>query len=232
MPTLSTLKTRVLTRLIDTPATVQAEVVQLLNDAIRLAEDTHDFQCMEYTAAYVTSAGFASIGAKPADWKKARGKPYRQTDLGNQLQLATVEQPQQTIGVYNVDDVGAPRIIIESDPIGANNTRTFLVQPIPDGFSDYTDGEYRIYVPYYRYLPDLGESDSNWFTDNGSLYLIAAATSAGFALNEDEQREALWAQKMQGHLQQLVSLDKRARVARVGSLFPNYAGVRPPHVEV
>lgn len=217
MPTItfSTLQTRVQTRVIDLPSAVSAEIPTLINDAIHFLCAQHNFKVMEGETNYTTTSSTTShiLGTIPTDWKEPRNQPYYISSVGWTKEM--LWQPNRDL-VYrrwaplDPNQIGPPRDLFLGE--ASNSTvppvpnpdqdMGFLnveVYPFSDSQSDYSDGQYRIHVPYWRYLPELSAgSDHNWFTDWCDRFLIDYATADAFALDWDEAREGFWRAKAVG----------------------------------
>lgn len=212
----STLQTRVQTRVIDLPAAVLTEVPTLINDAIHFLSSVHNFQVMIAETAYVTTTPFPLthiLGQIPSDWKEQRDNPYFLSNIGwtkemlwqpDRLYVNRRWSPQDT------NQIGPPRDLLLGEPVSADNPdpsnpdvdRSNLnieVYPFPDGQSDWNDGQYRIKVPYWRFLPDLSAgADHNWFTDKCDRFIVDYAAADAFGLDWDEEREEVWRRKAVG----------------------------------
>lgn len=245
------LQTRVQTRIIDLPAAVLAEIPQLVNEALHELQSRHSFKVMEkelYTYTQVfnrtlqTGTPFtgqsplftwpqnATIANQttPSNLKEWRGRPVfiRYAD-GTPRFLNINEERTNEYGAYTEWDPSFPANIIDSVPSDVNNTRTLLVYPLPDGLSDWPDGEYRILVPYYGYLPSLSAgTDSNWLTTNthGERFIVAHATAEGFALDWDTQNEQKWKAKAELELSWCIKEDKKYRLGEVNELAMHWRG--------
>ncbi len=109
-----------------------------------------------------------------------------------------------------MNQIGAPRDLFLGEPINDtmpdignpdyNLTQMNLeVYPFPDGSSDWSDGNYRVNIPYWSYIPiPVGERDTNWFLVNGIEFLVAAATSACFEQEESFPSAQYWMKKAYG----------------------------------
>ena len=223
--TYSTLQTRVLRRVIDAPAAVQAEVGSLINDAIRSLQRERHFKVMEATTGLLTTtvgARTLSTAAVPSNFKEYRGKPYYQSYLGQTYDMVVVQQRQAAHDLFGIDvdrDIGYPILLLDAEPSTVAGARNWEVFPYPDGNSDWSDGEYRVVVPYWKWLPVLSAGgDSNWFTDNADDFIIYKATSAAFALDWDEARSSYWegeANKLKG---EIIKRDKLLRLSSFDTL--------------
>jgi hypothetical protein len=80
----------------------------------------------------------------------------------------------------------------ESDALSpdyAITARNIEVYPYPDFSSDWSDGNYRVNVPFWQYLPALSANgDSSWLTADGpqAEFLVAWATGMGFDMDWDD----------------------------------------------
>lgn len=211
---LLTIQNAVLNRLVGVASAVSNEVVQLINDAVRDAEDDHNFEVMRATTtANTVTANHALVATLPADWKEPRGRAYYTTQAGVERFLTYLPDEEDLAKEFdptNADDKGAPRSL-RVRMKDNNGGRELLVYPFPDGLSDWTVapvGQYRATVPYWKYLPDLvAGTDTNWFTIFGHQYVIAQATARGFLLDWDEQRAGGWLQIAGLYMNRLKRLD-------------------------
>jgi len=221
------LQTEILQLLIDTPTAVQQLVPAWVNRAIRKIEQKHDFKDMEKTATFTTATGVLTLGARPSDWKKARSKPWYTDDSGYASELEMFYTSRAEAGAMwgsNPIDTGSPQALVEQDG-------NFQVWPLPDGLSQGTSGQYIVNVPYYAYLSDLTtSSDTNWFTENASQYIINYGVTWGFYANEDENRALIWEKLTQREEKDVILADKRRRLSNTDVLVP-HTGARRPHTQ-
>ena len=78
-----------------------------------------------------------------------------------------------------------------------------------------------LHLPYWKYLADLSaDGDSNWFTDNATLYVLYSAVSRAHALNFDEERSDKWALRAAQQQGEAVKRDKRSRLTRKLTITP------------
>jgi hypothetical protein len=224
MATFGEIKTRVSNRVIDLPQVVQNEVPSLVNYAYRKVMEKHSFKVMETTAAFVTVAGQRLLGAVPANFKELRSEPFMREDEGAVKQMITAPDEITVRMAFDEDEEGWPQVIIESEPSDLG-VRNWEVWPLPDGASDYTDLEYRVYVPYYRYLPALeNDGDTNWFTQNAEEYIVMRAQAEAFGTDWDEERMTMWLQRSETEFRDVVMKDKQSRLAGVKTLVPHWQG--------
>ncbi len=220
MSTLATLRTRVQARLVDVTASIVTETDELINAAIREAEETYNFRIMEASTELVTTVATRRLPASstsiPTDWKESRAKPYlREGELGvlgtKNIQWApTIEEMVKLYSLDDPNDKGTPQFVFED--FAADEFSAF---PFPDGASQWTDGEYRVTIPYWKFLADLvDDGDTNWFTDNMTEYVRDMAVAKGFLLNWDEERAAGWLSLARAGFERGKKFDKRAKLPR------------------
>jgi hypothetical protein len=219
--TFSSIQTRVKTRLIDTTAAILVEVPQLVQDAYTAIQRRHNFKVMDALASMVTTVGNRTLAAIPSDLKEWKDRPYRVDDNGIQWPMIWAPSRQALNGSWGEADIGFSQALYIGEE-GTDGSGSIEVWPLPDGNSDWNDGEYRVYAPYRKYLADLvADGDTSWLVNAAELYLIAHATASGFALNWDEQRAMVWAQTAEMQFAEVRKADKRYRLSGFEGLFPS-----------
>jgi len=219
MATFSTLQTRVQSNIIDLPTAVLNQVNTFINAAILALQEIHDFQVMEAEKQYITPVQTPTqthiLGQIPANWKSVRGNPYYVLSAGSTRGLLWQPDREYLYREYEPTDpnqTGAPRRLLLgeatndtlSDPDNPDLSLAALnieIYPYPDGSSDWTDGNYRVHIPYWTYLPQLSAgTDTNWFCADGprAEFVVAYATRMGFEMDWDEQRAAYWQRQAWG----------------------------------
>ncbi len=224
------LRTAVIANVIDVPGTVTSRVGYFVNRAIRKAQEKHNFLTQERLLTYTTTAGSITLGAGPANYrfKEFRGQPYYTPFVGRAVPIELAYNPLGDI--YSPLDIGSPRLItmLNTSDLGVFN---FQVFPYPDGNSEYADGEYRITIPYWRYVPDLvNDTDTNWFTIQAPDYIINKATYETFAAERDTENMTIWAQRAQNEYTDMLQTDKLAVLSRMSALVPQHQGPFQPMV--
>jgi hypothetical protein len=120
---------------------------------------------------------------------------------------------------------------LESEPNDAG-ARNWEVYPLPDESADWGDGQYRVYVPYWRFLPDLvADGDTNWFTTHAEEFIVKMAAAEGFFYDWDEERGTLWEAKAGSELRDAVVRDKQELLAGVDTFVP-HMGQNEPRVRL
>jgi len=233
VPTFQTIQDRVTRRIIDLPASVTTEVPDLVNKAMRTLQEMHNFKVMEAeTAQFVTVIATRTVGFVPlVTFKEHRGLPYLVKNDGSTRDLLLAPDRAAALDVFSLNDPndkGEPKLLLQGEPTTDKGTRSFEVYPFPDGLSDYSDGEYRIVVPHWRYLTPLsGGTDENWFTTNAEWFLTFLATAEGFYLDWDEARAQMWEARAGdfspdgravGEFKRAIGQDKTARLGSVRQL--------------
>lgn len=226
------LQNRVKTRVIDLPSAVEAEVPALVKFAHRDLQRRHNFRVMRAVSGeHVTTEDTRVLAAIPSDFKEFRSKPYYVPDVGDPVPITpAVEEEEVLFAGFGEDEDGAPRFITQGLP-DIDGVANFEVWPLPDGSSDHNDGEYRIFIPYYRFLPALSaDADTDWLTDNGEDYIIMRATAEAFSIDWDEERMAIWKARADEEFLRVVAQDKHEQVAGVETLAIHTRGARQPRL--
>lgn len=208
MTTFAEIQTAVEGNLIDLPTFVSDSVPGLINRAYRSAQAKRNFWIMRAEQAYVTVEGTRLLGALPTNFKEYRGKPYHIENTGSKRRLLWVPSLDAAAGKWDAEDLSEPEGLAET-LAATDGTGGINVYPLPDGNSDYPDGEYRITLPYFKYLPALSaDGDETWLTTEGEAYLEAEATRYGFAKDWDEDRADYWEAQARKEWKDLVLQDK------------------------
>lgn len=227
MATYLDLQTKIRTRLIDLPAATLAEVPALVNEAQRELQSRHNFWVMEKSLSANTTAVTRALVNTPSDFKEFRLEPYYTENTGKVVQMDWARSSRQIKGLFEADDTGPPAFILRGEPSSDLGASSLEVWPLSDSQSDYSTapaGEYRITIPYYRYIPDLSAGgDTNWFTMNslGATYLVYKAVALGFAINWDVDKEAEWLTLAEKYYNLVVAEDKRQIVAGHDTFVPH-----------
>lgn len=224
------IKTEVEGNIIDLPAFVTNSVPALVNAALVDIQVDHNFKVMEATLEdQLTTVSDTTLVAAPDRFKEFRGRPYYVQNTGDVRYLDYSPDKSSVLTLFPRDKTDRPRVLTLSDPIDENLAMNLEVYPIPDGLSDYLDGEYRITIPYWRYVTPLAsDSAVNWFTANADRYLVERATSLGFAKDHNYEAMALWAETAEKWRLKAIKRDKLLRLSGVETLIPRWEGVNTP----
>lgn len=223
------LKTEVLTHVIDTPTSITTLVPTFVKRAVRKIQQKHNFKVMEAKATFTTSPLQRILGTRPSDWKAPRGNPYFVEFFGSLKDMQWVASDSDGIARWGNNsqyDYGFPQAIFEDDL-----PSEFQVFPYPDALSDYADGNYRITVPYWKYLGQLiSDGDTNWFTDNADEWIVYQAVADAFYTNQDIQHAQIWSNRAKTEYADILLLDKDRRLAETNTLVA-HPGARRPHTQ-
>jgi hypothetical protein len=192
----------------------------------------HDFKvCEANSSVFTTTEVTQLLGAVPSNFSKFRGKPQlinsdgRVRELGIFPRREDAEREFGTLAGGEADEdvlKGPPRFLSLSLPTDELGTENFEVWPLPDALSLYVDGNYRIKVPYTKYLTELsGGADTNWFTVNADTWLVWDAAAEAFFLNWDENRGTTWKTKAAAVYKEVIDADKRMRFGEMTELVPS-----------
>lgn len=213
--------------ILDEVPEVTALVPVWINEAMRAAENRFSFLHMQAEQSYTTTEGNHALGSLPDRFKRPREHPYRLRDDGDITEIDLTYDLSHINRRFNSepDDGGKPLMLF----VDGNQLKVY---PAPDGSSDYSDGDYRIHLPFWQYTAELSStSDTNWWTDNFPFYLIYQAASEGLIAMRDPDNAAPLAQKAQQEYRRARVEDGRERVPENMTLRPRQsvysAGRRP-----
>jgi hypothetical protein len=250
--TYTQLQTRVQSRIIDLPAAVQSEVPTLVNEALMELQRRHNFRVMEqeyygWTLYNTRQLQQGSVQGNtvppwglwptsttvsplpfPSNFKEWRDDPIFVRYQDGSVRFVTIAQDRHSIyGTFTEGDNSFPSVVVAGPPSDQYGDVILNVYPLPDGLSDWPDGEYRLLFPYYGYLPALvNTSDHNWLTDDtaGGRFIINKATADGFALDWDTANEQKWLGKAELEYKQVVNADKKYRLGAMNELATHARG--------
>lgn len=214
------LKERLERWIIDNNAQLTTETAALVNKGHRELQKRHNFRTMEIKTSaeqLVTTNITRTVGVLPDDWKEKRANPYYVDVSGNTIPIEWAPSEEEMVKQFDdntTTDKGTPRFILET------NTG-FDVFPFPDDLSDHGDGNWRIIVPYYKFLDVLSaDGDNDFLTNNLEWSLIAHSLAWGFLLNWDEQRAAVWTQLAENEMTRDIKHEKSKKFKRSGIMKP------------
>ncbi len=228
MPTFLQIRDSVTRRLIDANVSITTEVSELVNNALKMIQDLHNFKIMEAKNGPIVTVQASRIllDPLPTDWKDSRDFPWiREWDGGTTpIQWAPSQAEMAKIFPLNDSTVtgqGKPQYVVWD-----GEDERLEIQPFPDTKSNWAGGgDWRVVVPYWKYLPALvANEDTNWFTNNASEFLRDQAVAEGFYINWDEERAQLWEQRAAVQFQKTKKVDKRVRINyQATTLTPRFA---------
>lgn len=235
MATLAQLRTRIAEHVYDAPAHVNnAKIDEWINRAIKKLQERRNYRVQRATSEFNTVVGNRILAAVPGDWKEPRTdtSPYYRRQLGDttQMQWGGSEQDVRREFTFNeADDKGAPQWLWVGLPLAGDlGAANIEVYPFPDGLSDWTSapvGEYRVLVPYWKYLPVLSsDGASNWFSVNAEDFIEfygqwrafratwdQTRTNECLQLMRNEERD-VWRKNVMEELQGMTTLEPRTDV--------------------
>ena len=216
---------------IDLPTAVQNGVPSFINRAMKTLQSRHNFKVMEAEVDHTTTVATRTLNATmPTRFKEWRLEPFVLSEDGVWYEIS-FENITAIRRYYGEEDEGVPKFLHEAEPSTEAFVNAIHVYPLPDGNSDYDNGEYRISIPYYAYVTPLAASgDSNWFTTNAEEWLIFQATAEAFFTDWDENRGAIWTQRAASKMDEVKMQDKRYRLSGVREIIPHWQGARKPFV--
>lgn len=215
--------------MIDTPVSVSSRLGDFVNHAVKELQRRHNFGVMKaLTSVMVTAASTRVLAATPSDFKSFRKKPYWVgEDRGNIERMGTFEDIVDIPPEYTTTSTGPPAYLRRTEPTDESNSTNLEVWPLSDSLSDYSDGEYRIYLPYWKYLAELtDDSDSNWFTDNHERFIEAWAVYQGFMAAWDEGQASGWHLDAEKEYRSIIKDAKFAEISAMDTLVPLWKGGR------
>jgi len=230
MLTFLEIQTEVRTKVIDGPAAVVTLVPRLVNRAVRDIQRDYNFKVMEAKSELVTVLNTRVLGVQPANFKEFHGEPWWTEDSQGATHIMSVAANREGLvrGIRG-EATGSPQYLLQGEPTNDAGAVNWEVWPLPDGLSDYVGGEYRVTVPYYKYLTVLAaDGDTNWFTENADEYIVAKAVARAFGTDWDEQRAAVWEQFAANFKNEVVKADKRLRISAVKNAALLTSGARAP----
>lgn len=214
---LQTARQRVQEYVIDLPSETVGLIDSWINKAIRTAEERYNFRYMADVLSSTTVEGERKLDDKPGLWKEAGSAPWLQRDDGSNRELEWAPSKSEMVrdfAVEDPDDKGSPRAILET----ADELRVF---PFPDGESDYTDGEYRVRTPYWRFSEVLSSNeDTNALMTAAPWFVVYYAVSEALIFNRDEARGGAYASKAEQEFVKARLVDKRSRLPDRMTLVP------------
>ena len=218
--------------LLDLPTETVANIPRFVNEAIHKAEQKHNFLHMERVLEVTTVTGQRELADFPSDYKAGRSDPWYVTDAGGVTEFdwaPSRSDMHRQYGDNSTNDQGSPEFILELvDEV--EGVKEFWVYPFPNDQSDYSDGLWRVKIPYWGYTPDLSGAENNFITNNGDYYCIHKAAALGFLFNRDEQRAALQDNLARVEYKDLKNEDKRSRVKRRSELTVSTGAYDPSKV--
>lgn len=196
MATFATLKTKVQRRVADVTVGLTAEIGDLINEARIEVMDRTNFSWMKAEVDFTTLLNTRTLGVTPADWKQWRERPYWVEDnQGQTHQMLSVRSEATAEDAVETERVGSPQYLVRGMETPTTDASSLLIYPLPNGLSDYSDGEYRVKVPYYKYLALMtadGDEDAMSLDAGLVRFIIDWACKLAYELDWNEKRASYY----------------------------------------
>lgn len=213
--------------LIDVNAEVEARITGFVQKALNEMQTgppgrgPYHFEAQEAeTSPTATAEDTRNLMTLPADWLESRDDPFYIDGTGKTVDIAWMPSDRSRVVMYDEYDPldkGAPRHLDE--------TATHItVWPFPDALnpsgSVYSDGNYRVVVPYWKEIEAPNAADTNWFFDNAGLnsYIEWRATALALGFNRDTENRLLYETDANAEYLRLRREDKKKVLRRGGTL--------------
>lgn len=204
-------------------AEAQAQVPRWLADAQRELEDRATFRVLRRSTLYTTAEDTRELGDLPGDWQRPFQQPRLIWGSGATEPIAYLADFDAITERYSDQptEKGRPRHLF----IRLEDASWKLdVYPLPDALNPsgavYSDGHYRIQVPYIRRISPLDPATNpeNWWSLYADRALEYMAVAEGLDFDLDEQRAAYWQQKARREMRRLQAREARYQLADVETL--------------
>lgn len=229
------IKARVARRMVDSTTAFTAEIGDFVNDAFKEVQDRYNFPWMKAVASYTTAVGTRTLGPTPTDYKSWREHPYllQNTD-GTSIPLVMVRSQAAALAGIADQRKNRPEQIVQDmeDVNQSTGTTNLFVYPLPDGVSDYTDGEYRVKVPYWRTYPDMvndGDQNPATLDRNIAKFMLEWAMYLSFPMDWNDGRAEVWRQMAERTWVRIKSKEAGIALLGIDVLVP-HMGADDPRV--
>lgn len=216
--------------LIDSPSAVTSRIARLVNTGKKRIQELYNFEVMKAEHAVNTTLNTRILAAVPSDFKGFRGEPYFLRNDGTQQPIGIATDRAHILRAYGNADTSFPQYLLRSEPTNSLGATNWEMWPLPDGNSDYTAapaGEYRVKIPYWKFLPDfVNAADQDWLSNNAEWAIIYFAAARGFELDWDAEQNASYIAKGKAELEQVKLIDKYQKFSQIDTLIPHYKGAR------
>ncbi len=214
---------------IDVPARTRALIPQYINSALRTLQVRRVFHVMETRIDVNTVVGQRELVVVPENFRSLLGEAVAINDLGGWKPVHIAPSAHEVLRRWGPLSEGSPdTLVIANDPSDELGGSVVQIYPLPDGRSDYQDGEYRLQIPYARYLaPLVDDGDRNWLTIYGHRFIVYTAVSLAFLANENYDRADVWRAEANRHFNEIKQADTARRIAHVDVLVPHGGGYAP-----
>lgn len=228
------IKNQVLANVIDLPPAVSAAVPGLINTAIRSAERRYNFKYMEKKQLFITSPYVQALSPSIARFKEYRDRgPYLTQQYAPARRIFTANDSgdiDQVVTMNTTLPGDMPRWM--TNTVDDSGNFIFSVWPFPDNLSDWSDGNYRVNIPYNVYSPTFAaDADTNWLINFADDYIAFRATAEAFMKDWDYNSLALWKQQDQDKFNEVKQADKKLRLSGIDTWTPHWEGAEQGMVD-
>lgn len=198
MATFTDIKDKVQRRIADVTTGVTAELGDLVNEARNEVMSRFNFSWMKAEVDYTTTLNTRILGVTPTDFKEWRERPYWVEDTqGKTHKMLSVRSEATAEDAISTERQNSPEYLVRSMENVTTDASNLLIYPLSDGLSDYSDGEYRIKIPYWKYLPDLtvgSQQDAMGLDPLLTRFVISWAAKLAFEIDWNEKRASYYEQ--------------------------------------
>jgi hypothetical protein len=214
----------VLSNIIDANSDVAATVLDKIAQAIRNLDNLRLFPVNRAEETIVTVEDTRKLDDLPSDWNGVRKNPWYIDGTGAATPMRWISEDSSEVEkIFSEDplDKGAPaEVMVTGDD-------ELWIYPLPDGLAAtgtvYSDGDYRVHIPYWKKLPALAPTGSNFFTTDDSLtlqYIEEWVTAECLTFNRDHEDAAVWTVKAADTL-------KKIKYKAKSDLLPRHINLAP-----
>lgn len=208
MATFLQIKTEIQDTLARTDATVTGKIGGWVNRRQRLAANRHNFLFLRNQDSRATVVDTQEY-TLPANFKDDIQFFIQKTTEYVPLEIRSLVE---MLRLYSPDTKGEPRYI--TFEFTEKDFRVWPPKP---------DAVYTINIVYYRWPPDLSDNgDTNWFTDNADVMLVAGAVADGLWFLGAEQDAGPWEQRYEAEFQRVKTYDQERQLPQFGVLVPRW----------
>lgn len=222
MATYIEIQNRVKVNIIDLPTPVQTAVPRLVNRAKKMLQRKHNFLVMKAVHTFNTvAAPTISSTTMPSDFKSFRDKMFWTPETGRPVEIARAPTLSAVNRRFDADDEGSPQLLLET-LAETTGVSTWNIYPLSDTNSDYADGEYRITIPYWKYLADFSlDADTDFFSTNADDFIEFMATAEGFRMDWDMDQYDQWKSDAMIEYGQVLRDEKLRTLSGFDTLVPH-----------
>lgn len=228
MATLTEISTRVLMNLdrAGAPTTEQSMVDTWVNQSIRedLCSDIN-WKCMETFLETSTVSGEDIIDVPALLESQHPGSMIKDMDivrvsLGEGYDYEPIPEVDQRVLFENFSNIteGVPQIWARSD-------EDIRLRPRPD--TNGSEGNYKISIFCWRYLPDLTGNESNTISDRHPFLLEMSVTGRGLLFYGEYEKSMYFQELYKREYQRAINVEKRSKSPAMLVMRPSVTAGKP-----